>query len=389
MGRAAKGILAAAICAALLLALAVSASGSASTAYYLMAVNDKAQPETTPENAPVVISGMLHVPYTMFSSKVTGVNLGVSAQYNAARGTVMVYAGRQGVTFDIRNNTAADIQGNPVDARAVVRGSMVFLPLDWVCSYFSGVSYTLIRTGYCTLVRVTNSSVILSDAEFVDAAGNMLRENLRSYQEALDALSAAESSAPEPSPSAAASAQPVPSQPAVEEPEAQVYLAFRWGERAADMADRLEGSGQRALFLFTVEELETQDDLVRRLTAAGHTIGLALTGSSADSCLAQAEAGRGMLGHMARCAVQIVSADSLDEEGRQALSSAGYVLWSANVQGDRAASGQALLQAVRSSRINYVELTCGERGYTVLSAALRSLTGSGYRLDQAVAPVLQ
>lgn len=374
MKRLARGILSAVLCAALLLGLVLSAS--ASSTVYLMAVNDKLV-EMTPDNMPFLSGGVLYVPYTMLSSRANGgINLGVNTQYSVTRGTVLVSSSREGVTFDTRNNTAYDFQGNTVNAQAVTRNSMVYIPLDWVCGYFQEISYTTIRTNYGILIRVTNSSAILSNADLVDYADSMLQANLRSYQEELARRNSASSSAPEPSQSSGVGTGP------------EVCLAFRWGERAAETAERLEAAGQQALFLFTAEELAEQDGLVRRLAAAGHVIGLALTGDSVEACLSQAKEGSLLLAHAARCAVQIVSADGLDGEGREALKSAGYVLWTANVPGDEAASASELLQKIVPDRVNYVELTCGETGYAILSSALWRLTGSEFRPTRAVAPVL-
>lgn len=363
----------AALCLALCVALALPSRGD-QPVIYLMAVNDTVV-ETTAENMPTVSGGILYVPYTILSSRTHGINLGVSVQYNAARGTVMVYSNRYGVTFDTRNNSAADLDGNEVDARAVVRGSMVFVPLEWICGYFSVITYTITRTGSGTLIRITNSAAILSTADFVDAAKGMLHKNYT-------ALTTVEPPEPSQEP------DPVESAPAVGDgPE--VYLGLRWGVRTEDAAQRLERAGQRALFLFTPAELAEQDGLVRALVGAGHTVGLVLEGDSAETCLSQAREGAALLAHIARRPVQVVSAGGLDDGGRKELAQAGYVLWDANVDGDGAATGTALLRRLSPGRVNRVSLTCGEQGFAALSAAMGTLVGPGYRLTQPTAPALQ
>lgn len=60
-----RGLLAAALCALMALGFAVPASGAAGTVY-LMAVNEKVL-DTTAENMPAVMGGVLYVPYTMLS----------------------------------------------------------------------------------------------------------------------------------------------------------------------------------------------------------------------------------------------------------------------------------------------------------------------------------
>ena len=68
-----KGLLAAALCAALALGIAIPASGLSSVVY-LMAVNERVLDVTT-ENMPTVMGGVLYVPYTMLSIRDTGINL--------------------------------------------------------------------------------------------------------------------------------------------------------------------------------------------------------------------------------------------------------------------------------------------------------------------------
>ena len=174
-----RGTLAAMLSAVLLLCAAVPAFGTSSTVY-LMAVNDTVM-ETTAENVPAMVDGMLYVPYTMLSSRISGIDLKVSAVYIATRRTLLVSSGQKGVMFDTQTNTAQDLQGGSLPVRAVVRNSMVFVPIDWVCEYFGTISCSRVRTRYGTLVRVTNSAAILSDVEFVDAGDSLLADSLGRY----------------------------------------------------------------------------------------------------------------------------------------------------------------------------------------------------------------
>lgn len=369
--------MAAVLTAALLLCVLIfPASGSSSI--YLMAVNDKVV-KLPIDNMPLVSGSQLYIPYTTLSSDVTGINLGVRAKYNSSRGTLTVTNGQQTVTFDIRKNTANDAWGTEVDARALIRNSMAYLPIGWLCSYFDSLKYSLSSTPYGTLVRLTNDAVVLDDAEFIDAATDNLRQVWEDYQKNLTPSSPATSPSTPPSPS--------PSTSTVPEPEPVVYLAFRWSDRAAEVADVLERYGQQALFFFAPNELVNHDDLVRRLVGQGHQVGLTLTGSDSSSCLAQLTAGRQLLADIARCSALIFSADELDDEGKSALREAGCALWEPTVQAD-GLTQSALLRALSSSAPNYVELTCDESGLSLITSALRTLSGSGYRLRQALAPVL-
>lgn len=368
--------LTAAVVALLLAALLLPAFGTSGT-IYLMAVNDKVL-ETTAENMPMTVNGTLYVPYTMLSSRDLGFNLGVSAQYNNTRRTVLVSSegGQKGVIFDLQANTAQDLSGASLTVRAMMRNSTVFLPIDWICEYFGIITCARISTRHGTLIRVTNSAAILNEQGFVNAADSQLADNLSRYL-----ASGGPVDGTDPAPSGEASASAAPSQ-------AELYLALRWGEGAEDCARLLEGRGQRALFLFAPEELEAHDDLVRRLVGAGHTVGLALAGSELEDCLEQLEEGRRLLAAIARYPALVAAAPDLDKAGREALAQAGCAVWSATALGTDYASGGALIRGLTPKRMNYVELSCSGGASAFLRSALTAMEEENCRVYQATAPAL-
>lgn len=369
-----KRIALAALCAVLVLLGAATASGSPSEVY-LMAVNDRVL-TTTAGNMPTVVGGVLYVPYTMLSSRDGGINLGVTAMYSSTRRTVMVSDdGQRGVEFDTRSNTAQDISGNPVSVRAVVRNSMVLLPIDWLCQYFGTIRCTRTQTRYGVLVRVTNNAAILNDRDFVDAADNLLADSLKTY------LSTVNEGGDNPAPSAEV-------QPTAPPSGAELFLAFRWGSESQECARVLESRERRGLFLFTAGELREQGGLVRRLVGAGHTVGLVLTGKDGPECLAQGSEGRELLAAAARYNALVVSAEALDEEGREALVQAGYVVWTPTVRGNDWSSGPALVRGLSVRRVNYVELECGPGSAALLREALRAMAEENCQIYQATAPAL-
>lgn len=366
-----KKTLLAALLGALALGLLAPAFGSAGNVN-LMAVNDTVV-ETTVENMPRTVGGVLYVPYTLLSKLSTGINLGVNAMYSNTRRTVLVTDGQRGVTFDLQNGTAQDLNGTPVTARAMVRNATVFVPIDWLCQYFGTIECTRNRTPYGTLIRVTNSAAILSDRNFADAAAPQLAENLRRYQE-----SGGRGEGGDPLPSGGVTASEAPS-------GAELFLALRAGEGAEDCAQLLESRDQRALFLFTREDLAREDGLVRRIVGAGHTVGLALTGDSPEKCLAEAEQGRELLAAAARYNALVASAPNLDDAGRKELAREGYVIWNSTALGAQSASGAALVRGLDTRRVNYVELDCRA---AFLRGALNAMEEENCQVYQATAPAL-
>lgn len=379
-----KGITLAALALCALLAAGVFwlKASAAGGPVYLMAVNEKVL-DTTPENMPAVMGGTLYVPYTMLSIRDSGINLGVSALYSTTRRTVLVSNGQIGVVFDIQNNTAQDLQNNPVAARAMVRNSMIFVPIDWLCSYFGTISCSRVRTPYGTLIRVTNGAVVLRDPDFVDAAGSQLEEKQRNYLNSITQVTVPPTGPtaqpPGPSPSGAPSAPPL---------RAEVLLALRWGEQGAELAAQLEGRGERALILFPWDALAENDGAVRRVAAAGHTVGLLLTGETVEDCVEQAAAGRKLLAEIARCPALTVSAPALDQEGRKALAQEGWAVWTPGLLGEDFRAGTALVRALDPQRPNRVELDCGPTGGAFLRGLLAALDGEDCSVRQATAPML-
>lgn len=368
-------LLAAALLAALALGMTGLASGSGAEVN-LMAVNERVIMELTTENMPRTVGGVLYVPYTMLSSLSTGIDLGISSLYSATRRTVVVTnRGQKGVIFDLQTNTAQDLDGNPVPARAMVRNSTVFVPIDWLCEYFGTISCTRTPTRYGTLIRVTSASAILSDESFVDAADNLLASSLAHY------LESAGNANVQPTPSGGVQVSEPPS-------GAELYLAFRCGDEGEECARLAEGRELRTLFLFTPEQLEQRDGLVRRLAGAGHTVGLLLTGESAEDCLTQGSAGAALLAAIARYPALVVSAPNLDGPGREELAGAGYALWDAGVFGKDYSSGSALVRGLSPRRMNYVELDCGSGGAAFLREVLAAMDEEECRAYQPTAPAL-
>ena len=321
---------------------------------------------------------MLYVPYTMLSIRDTGINLGVSAQYSTTRRTVLVSGGQRAVTFDLQSNTAYDLQDNVVNAQAMVRNSTVYLPLAWVCSYFGTIRYTTNYTPYGTLVRITNDAAILNDAAFIDAADNLLRQNRDRYLQAIQPQQPSPTPEPEPDsdpdPSAVATTPPPETGP-------DVYLALLYGDGALDAAQQLESLGLRGLFFFSPEQLREEDSLVRRLIAAGHGVGLDLSGSTLSECVRQAQEGGALLADIACSPAYLVRATQLDEGEYARLEESGWAVWRPTLSAAEGIGAGQLMEQLSTGYANFVELTCQAR----TAAVLRTLDQEGCRFYLATA----
>lgn len=304
----------------LCLLLSMLAPSRAAGIVYFTGVNDSLLP-LSGSTVPYSVSGALHVPYTVFSSTSTGIDLGTYSNYNRATGIVTVYDLRRMLEFDLNAGTSRDPQtGQAYSSKAVLRNGIPFLSLSTITSFF-GVQYTLKPTDYGMLLRITNSDAKLSDASFIDGAGPMMKDRLREYQQSL-------------APSVPATPTPLP--PVSEEPTVPddseaprttpVYLAFlvRDGGGTEQILTTLEGQGLRGLFLFSPDELALQGNLVRRLVGRGHQVGLTAWGENLDSTRSLLAQGRAALAAIATVNTTIALCP---ESQRAALEAEGWVCW--------------------------------------------------------------
>lgn len=350
---------------------------SAATLYFT-AINNSVAPLTS-DTMPFWSGGTLYVPYSIFDGSLNniGVGLGLYTSYNRDSRTVTLFDLRQTLVFDLNSGTCRDeVTGTTYISRAIMRGGRPYLALGTVCSHF-GLEYSYsqlpdIPQGF--LVRIKNSSAVMSDAEFIDAAKNVISSRLREYTQGLNP---AESTNPGTSPS-------VPSNPGgpteVGKDDTAAYLAFRCENSAGltDILDILDEGGRWAVFFLTPQLLE-EGDLVRRILGGGHSVGILADGGEALSDL---EAGSLALERAACARTTMVYAAA----GRQeALEEQGWVCWRETDllrPDDTANSASFASNAVRRlgkrDGAVYLTLEGGENTARALSALLRQMDRENY-----------
>lgn len=290
---------------------------------YFTAINDNVRPLTA-DTMPIWYGNVLYVPYTVFDSTTNGgFKLGIdSASYNRNTNTVSLLNLSQILRFDLNAGTCQDyITGEYYSARAILRNGLPYLPLKTVCAFFGlDYSYTAIRQGY--LVRIKSSAVVLSDADFIDAAENSINNRLRQYNQSLNPTPSTDSASTvtppvSPSDNTGSTASPT---------DVNTYLAFRYadGESTAAILDALDSRGQYALFLFPPQALQEESGLVRRILGTGHSIGLLAEGADLEQTRALLAEGNRLLERLAytRTAFAYVP-----KEQRTALAGEGWACW--------------------------------------------------------------
>ena len=291
-----------ALCAGLL-----SGRAAAAGTIYFTAVNDTILPLSA-GSMPMVSDGVLYVPYTMFDPNSTGISLGVSCSYSHSGNTLTVYNLRQMLVYDLdAGNARNQHTGYVYSARAVTRNGVVYIPVGFTCDFF-GLSWSNTITAYGNLIRVTNSSAVLSDADFIDAGSPWMASRLQEYLQTQNI--------PDPEPQPSTDPQPTPSDPEPEEPVTggRIYLAFRCetGESWAQLLDLLDQYGIHALFLLPADLMAEQDSLIRRTVGSGHSVGLLVRGEDpADAAVlyGRLHAAAGTLLPLLRRAVRVREED--------------------------------------------------------------------------------
>lgn len=374
-----KTISALALCLAVLFAVMPTAQGAT---VYFMAVNDTLL-DLNASDMPAIVGNVLYVPYTMLSANDAGVNLGVYATYSSLKGTVLVYSNRKQLVFDLQNDQTYDSNGRYYSERAIVRNSTVYLPIARVCSVFRDkIDYSICATEYGCLIRLRNSSAVLGDAEFVNAAANMMSTALSRYQQ----------ENPEPAVSAAPSESPSPN---VSGSGAGVYLAFvQDGDGKLDsVLNALAAQSCQGLFFLTADQMAQQDDLVRRLVGSGHFVGLRLSGQDGQDVMEELEQAKRLLAAVARCRLAVVLAEGLDESGREQVEAAGYVCWQTTtdgrgLEGSDYEQASALVRKLTGGESSRNYLLLDDRAGNTLAAVLLALGRADYQFRAPVATEL-
>lgn len=352
---------AALVLALLLLMQPLFVPAQAAPTVYFTAVNDYVL-ELSDETMPFWSGGYLYLPSTIFTGSV-GRQLGISYSRYVNRQTVILYSSdTHALIFDLSNNTTKDNQGNAYAQTAILRNGVVFVPETVITSFF-GITCTRTSVPYGYLVRLRNGDAVLSDSQFADAASYWMEERYDQYLKSH--TSEQESQQPE-------TEEPV--QPSTPEGKS-VYLCLmaQDPQLVEEILDALERYDGQATFYCSLEFLEQQGDLLRRMEASGQGIGILADSADGELTAAeQLERGNELLYRSACAKTRLVYVENASEGTLGELAQAGYCCLRADM--DRtayaltsSASAETLLQRV-SARSGDVSVWLGE-----------SVSGTGMR----------
>ena len=306
--------LCAVLCAVLLLISLAAPSASAAAGVYFTAANETIR-ELTEATMPFWANGDLYVDGSLFENK----DLYTGFFYNASKNMAVVYSRKTAnyaLYFDLGKNRVDNAEGYGYYPPAILRNGVVFVPVSLVTSYFE-LGYANLRVAHGYLLRVRSDKAVLSDRTLADAGSARMDSQYQQYL-------AAKNTAQPPEPSGSGGETVKPPEPARGQTVRLCFRAAAAAEDTAALLDLLDGGGARATFYFSAEQLEQQRDLVRRLAATGHAIGLAADGSRETDIAGQLRLANETLWRTAGTKTRLCVLENGGDAARQAAEEAGY-----------------------------------------------------------------
>lgn len=279
---------------------------------YFVAVGNNVLP-LSDATMPFWSGGYLYISSTIFTGIVWN-SIGIAHSYNSAQQLEVLYNRDRdkSLVFDLKQNNARDGAGNIYYPGAVKRNGTVFVPASIVASCF-GLQYSLIpdvEHGY--LVWLRGPGYGLSDKEYADAAAYPMAYCYDQYLKSKET-------------SPTTSGKPADTSPVQTASGKSIYLCLEADSTAPFLLTVLDQYDARAAFFCSLEFLETQGDLLRRMSATGQAIGLLVDASDSQRTVAeQLEAGNQAL-YRATCGkTRLAYVKNGDAAAVQAAEDAGF-----------------------------------------------------------------
>lgn len=275
--------------------------------------------------------------------------------------------GDQFLFFSMKENHAVDKTGTISYPGAMWRNGKVYVPAALVAKTF-GLQYSVTEVDHGYLVWLRKPDFGLSDKNFANAASYSMATR---YNEYLKSQKPAET-------------------PGEDRPEApdlstgkRVYLCLEAGDDTPLLLDALDRYDARAAFYATPEFLESQGDLLRRMTATGQAVGITVDAAdTAQSIQKQLEAGNRALERATCTKTRLVRVENGEEQTLQEVRNLGYVplepdLDRSSYELRTAGNGNALFQRVSARRGDVTVWLAG----TAQAGGLRSFLASADRAE--------
>lgn len=265
--------------------------------------------------------GYLYIASSIFTSS-TREALNIRYVRSDKDKTVVLYnnSASKVLCFEWEKNYAYDVDGNIFYPGAVYRNGQAFVPVSLVAQFF-GLQYSVNKVNSTVngekiqgdLAWIRQSDHILTDQAFMDAASYSIASRYEAY---LKEKKQQDTSAPESTPQ-----EPV----GVDMEGKRIYLCMTADDNTASLLDTLDRYGVQAAFFCTPEFMEQQGDLLRRMTAAGQSIGILVNADDETRTVEeQMETGNRSLRQATCGGTRLVKLENGNEEMLLRIQEAGY-----------------------------------------------------------------
>ena len=369
-----------ALCLVLALGLAPAAAEAAGSVYITAAGNDILPLDDA--TMPFWSDGYLYVASSIFTGQVNK-SLGVAYLPSSVSNPnlCILYSGTRSLMFDLTGGFVRDTDGNITSRGAIRRGEEIFVPASVVAEFFHleySVTPLSLKTAdgdnYGALVWIRQPNFGLSEKDFINAAFSQIAVRYEQYLRAQQPAGGGTGARPGDITSPGGESK-------------TVYLCLAAGEDTAAQLDALDGSGAQAAFFCSRSFLESQGDLLRRMVATGHAVGLLVDGGDPDRTVTeQLKEGNRLLARAAMAKTRLARVENGDEDDLRAARAAGFSCLEADLDRpgaelrDSAQAGSLLRQI--SGRREDVRVWLGD-GAT--AAGLRAFLAAAQSEDRCLA----
>ena len=311
----------AALALSLLLVFHLAASPRAEAADYVcfVAAGENVLPLSDAE-MPFWSGGYLYVASAIFTGTTReALNVGYA---RSAKNTMVVLYNSQAkyLAFECEKNYAYDADGNSFYPGAVYRNGEIYVPASLVAKFF-GLQYSVNKVN-----TVVNGQRLQGELAWIRQPGNVLTDKYFTDAASYAIASRYETYLKEKKPQEPSIPSTVPQEPAGVDMEGKrIYLCMTAGDNTASLLDTLDRYGVQAAFFCTPEFLEQQGDLLRRMTAAGQSIGILVdAGDEKQTVEEQLEMGNQALRQATCGGTRLVRLENGDGETLLRIQEAGY-----------------------------------------------------------------
>lgn len=317
---------------AILICLLPAVSAEADSSVCFVAVNDSL---LTLSSRAISQGGQYYVPASVFAQ------LHVYSTYHSSINTTELTGSSKQLFFNLDTGETYDSTGSYYSTSAVMMGSTVYVPVDFVCRQF-GLSWSYIPgSGYGDVCRLTDGSAYLTDDLFLRAARPLMESR---YNEFMNS-----------------GLSPGDSGDDIGDTDSVIFLSFQ-GVPGEATFTALSTYGVKATFFLTADEILENPDIVRRIVGEGHNIGALCTSDPDGDYAYFCEA----LWREAHMTSVLISASQSDYEGvcRAYADSAVLVYSDYTINGARSGYGMTLAElnsilANGRQPIMHLRLACG------------------------------